>query len=623
MCMICLGTGNFDPSRHSGGPLEGTGSALEDTTQSVDYSTTFVDDYTALLSGQSWTGAETVPTVVTYSFGQTRANDETDSYEPDFVDSYQEFSASQQSMVRDILDDYTAVSGLIFVEDTTGGGDIAFGNYNFALHSTLSGTGFTGFAFYPVRGISGSAVFDSVVGGDVFIDIGAAGGNGYYLLAHEIGHALGLEHPFEGAIQLESGSDNVANTLMSYTGSLSSVRSLGPLDIDAVEQLYGPADFDPSDAGELEGFDYDTSTGILTQIWGSQASAIMGSSVIDQISAGSGDDAVAGLRGNDTLLGQDGSDTLIGGDGDDSLLGGDGTDSILGGAGNDLMGGGAGQDSLWGDDGDDAIFGAADNDSLNGENGNDTLGGASGDDILFGGAGDDELWTASGNDFASGGAGNDTLGGADGNDNLFGGDGDDEVWGSLGNDSAEGNDGNDTLGGSVGNDTLWGGDGVDELWGAIGDDMLDGDAGNDSVGAGAGDDVASGGDGNDTLFGGAGNDTLWGDGDDDLIFAGGGDDLLISGTGDDTLWSGDGADLIYFQRDGGVAPGADVLNDLSATDWIVIDSGIFGGGLTVAQVVANFGADQGADFVLDFGAGNSLTLVGQAGNAVEDQIGLF
>ncbi len=43
-----------------------------------------------------------------------------------------------------------------------------------------------------------------------------AGEHGYTTLIHEIGHALGLKHPHDGAPNLPSGEDNHTNTVMSY-----------------------------------------------------------------------------------------------------------------------------------------------------------------------------------------------------------------------------------------------------------------------------------------------------------------------------------------------------------------------------------------------------------------------
>ncbi len=322
--------------------------------------------------------------------------------------------------------------------------------------------------------------------------------------------------------------------------------------------------------------------------------------------------------GNDDLLGGDGTapafllggeDTFAGGDGDDTAYGGAGDDSLSGGAGDDLLGGGADNDTISGDSGADSLFGAQGDDSLSGGDGDDLLGGSSGNDTLLGGLGDDALWTSDGNDSAQGGAGNDTLGGAAGDDTLSGDAGADELWGALGADSLDGGDGADTLGGSLGQDTLSGGAGNDELWGAADADSLNGGDGADTMGAGQGDDTADGGAGADSLFGGAGDDSLSGGADNDTLFGGGGHDTLSGGAGVDALYGGDGADVFVFSV--GSEDDRLFLFDTDA-DRIEIASAL-AGGRSAAQIIADFGSDQGADYVLDFGGGDRIIFDDQAG----------
>lgn len=70
------------------------------------------------------------------------------------------------------------------------------------------------------------------------------GGYGYETLLHELGHALGLRHPFHEAdevdhIHLSPAQDNTANTLMSYTDVGAPRSTFGPYDIAALNWLYG------------------------------------------------------------------------------------------------------------------------------------------------------------------------------------------------------------------------------------------------------------------------------------------------------------------------------------------------------------------------------------------------
>ena len=66
----------------------------------------------------------------------------------------------------------------------------------------------------------------------------------YENLLHEIGHAIGLKHPFDKSDNsknnhvLSAELDNGANTVMSYTGY--SLEELGRFDIFALQRKYGP-----------------------------------------------------------------------------------------------------------------------------------------------------------------------------------------------------------------------------------------------------------------------------------------------------------------------------------------------------------------------------------------------
>ncbi|MGZ5050970.1 MAG: M12 family metallo-peptidase [Methylobacter sp.] len=126
-----------------------------------------------------------------------------------------------------------------------------------------------------------------------------SGGYGYETLLHELGHALGLKHPFEGSTVLPTAQDTTANTLMSYTSKGGPYSTFNAYDIAALNWLYGGDGL----AGNL---------GIGSSGGGRYW---MGSSSGESISGGSGNDVIKGEAGNDTLSGGAGNDTIDGGSG--------------------------------------------------------------------------------------------------------------------------------------------------------------------------------------------------------------------------------------------------------------------------------------------------------------------
>ena len=212
---------------------------------------TVVSDYTALLQDTSWAGFELSerPMFVTYSFpiSSPTSNADADAMGP-AASTFTTFGAAAQALARQALKEWADACGLVLLEVEPDQGDITFGLYDFSTspYPTDGGIGFNpggnwDFLSYPY--FTDHREFTDL-GGNIMINTDFVTGSSpdYGLLLHEIGHALGLKHPFElraapHDVTLDPLLDNTANTVMSYTGAVPTM--LGEFDKQAVAFLYG------------------------------------------------------------------------------------------------------------------------------------------------------------------------------------------------------------------------------------------------------------------------------------------------------------------------------------------------------------------------------------------------
>ena len=382
-----------------------------------------------------------------------------------------------------------------------------------------------------------------------------------------------------------------------------------------------------------------------------------GTAGADAINANNANNFLTGLGGADTLRGFGGNDTLIGGAGADDMWGGAGFDiasyrtsagavTVILSAPGSNTGDAAGDiirfdvEAIEGTDFNDFLQGNSGVNTLLGGLGNDTLLGGFGNDLLIGGAGSDSINGGDGFDIASyetsssfvrvalwspgtntGDAAGDTINfqvevvrGSEFNDNLQGNTGANIIRGGGGNDLILGGFGDDTLEGGAGADDFGGGEGFDVVsyanavaavrvalfnpalhsGEAAGDniradiEVVAGSAFNDSLEGSTANNNLRGGLGNDRIAGGAGNDTLWGQ------------------AGNDTLTGGTNNDRFVFESGGG----ADVITDFTggagASDLINLIG--FGAAFDTFAEVIGASTQQGANLVINFGGGNTLTL---------------
>jgi serralysin len=123
----------------------------------------------------------------------------------------------------------------------------------------------------------------------------APGGRAYQTLLHELGHAMGLKHPFEGAIVLPDASDSTANTLMSYTNVGGPYSTFSQYDIAALNWIYGK-----DGLGGALGINSDAGGRYIT-----------GTNLADLLAGGAANDTLEGDGGDDTLDGGAGTDTAV------------------------------------------------------------------------------------------------------------------------------------------------------------------------------------------------------------------------------------------------------------------------------------------------------------------------
>ena len=497
---------------------------------------------------------------------------------------FRPLSEAEKTAARQALAAWAAVCGLSFVEVPPDvGGDIRFAAY--AFHGFVAGA--RAYSSPPL-GFHGHADEDDA---DIFLNTEAIApddsfepGNYWFeTLLHEIGHALGLEHPNEGRQKLTAEQDTSAFTVQSYNGTGSTpVQAPGPGDIEAVQYLYGADD------------------GGVTARWDAAARAVVvtgdeaGNALYDTARA----DRLDGGAGHDTLYALAGADTLVGGPGDDTLIGGpdatlalfsaaqsqyrftaepDGTVRVDGPDGSDLLrhvrrvrfadGPAVAVSALpvrrWPEvvrpvpeltaaAGRRFRYQLADDTFLSPEGGRLTWRLRQEDGTALPGWLRFSAATRTLSGTVPAGAADLTLrvtardaAGREAGDgfHLFitaAGGGSVRAAASpvpAARTVVRGNAGNNRLRGKAraeeflcgaGDDDVSAGDGDDIAWGGDGDDEVDGDGGEDVIWAGEGDDYTIDGDGNDQTFGGTGNDTLHG---------AGGDDLVVGGTGADELWS--------------------------------------------------------------------------------------
>ncbi len=563
--------------------------------------------------------------------------------------SAEPFTAAQQDGTRVALAHVAAITGIEFAE--TADGDLA--ELHFARTDTGSG-GFTMGGDIEFDGSGNLVQYDpeAYVWLNRFYTDGAPGSEVYQVLLHEIGHALGLRHPFDGDIVLFPPYDSNDFTVMSYNWVGGVKSEYQELDIAALQWMYG---------GDGLGGEGARASGELMRFGTTGDDSFVGGDGHDYLNGYLGNDTLVGGSGNDLLVGSGGNDVLDGGEGDDRyhveagdvLIDSEGVDTIFVDA-SWVLGPGfenlrlydrnsASPFSATGNSLDNVIAGNDAGNTITGLEGNDTLWGEPGDDLfrMSWGSG-----TSYGDDVIDGGLGFDTIifdaalssVFADGNGAIAGG----------------GQDGAGTVT-FTSTEKIIGGPADDQLTavltqhldGAGGNDLLLGTSGREVLSGGLGEDTLNGAGLTDTLAGGAGSDRFIfdqapGAANADLIadFAGGTDRLVLHGevmpavgvsgrlsAGDPRFFAGPGATsgqddsdrLIYDTSSGQLRYDADGSGS-GAAQRIATLQGAPVIAATDIEIVNGSGGGGGAHVV---GTEGNDSLVGTAGDDTIEGLGGF
>ena len=625
----------------------------------------------ALLFGMKW-GSHTlgVGVALTYSFPTDPA-----AFYSRYGSNEQFFlyplTSSQQSAAISALDKWAEVANLTFtlsVDNVSTVGELRFAQSDVVDDEP----NVAAYAYLPTGGPESGDVWFSPT--RVATNV-VEGGFTYLAFLHEIGHTLGLKHPFEDSPLLPTNQDFYQYTVMAYDALPGNSNAFPwrypttPMlyDVLAIQYLYG-ANMSWHTGDDT--YTYSSNGEYFETIWdagGTDTIAISGSgggvinlrpgsfSELGQpiyysngtvrhdtvaIAYGANIENATGGSGSDTLQGNSLGNILIGNAGDDTIHGDAGTDILHGGPGNDTLDGGSGFDFVSYSDATSAvtvnlaITGAQ---AIGGGQGSDTITGV---EAIFGSSYGDVLTGNSSTNYISGGDGVDILRGSAGNDTLDGGASFDFVDYSNATSAVTVSlavAGAQNVGGGFGSDTLMG---FEAIFGSPYGDVLTGNSSANYISGRDGVDILLGGAGNDTLDGGASFDFVsyadassgvsvslavagaqnvgGGLGSDTLI----GIEAIFGSPYDDTLTGNSSAN--YISGGGGIdilrgSAGNDTLNGGASFDFVDYSDAISGVtvnlAITGAQAIGGeFGSDTliGIEAIFGSSFGDILTGDGNA-----------
>lgn len=337
-----------------------------------------------LQEGTQWSngnGNSAQPVVLTYSFPWSNgaaifASNYSSLNEPS--QGYA-LSTAQQNAVRQALQAWSSVANIQFMEvqeSATNVGDLRFGWTQKQQGSNIAAWAYTPSDWWANAGDVWLA--ESTMSRYTDMADWLPGGAAYSVLLHEIGHSLGLKHPFDGTPVLDQPYDSKQYTVMSYTehpnglgGAPSGANnyqyhSIQPetpmlLDIAAIQHMYGA---NQDSHGGNDTYTIPFGAAVMRTLWDTggedtiDASALTQNAVIDLrpgglsslptlppapswaplfnygannlvIALGTTIENAKGGAGNDTLIGNEANNRLQGHAGDDRIDGMDGLDTAV------------------------------------------------------------------------------------------------------------------------------------------------------------------------------------------------------------------------------------------------------------------------------------------------------
>ncbi|KIK82763.1 M10 family metallopeptidase, partial [Pseudomonas sp. W15Feb9B] len=410
-------------------------------TLSLTSKLTGINALDSLLSGSYWAGVNWPfdgPTKLTYSFIEPNTSYFPTNYSADNeYKSIYSLSGYQKNGIISALATWSAVANITFTQtsdDISNVGDLRFGGYG------LMGNEAAAWAYTPSNTPNGGDVWI----GEPTTDYPIKGTYDYMTYIHEIGHALGLKHPFSASGSnptiLNPALDDVQFTVMSYNNSYS-YQPMTPmvLDILAIQALYG-ANMNWQTGDNV--YSWKAYEPVFETIWDAGGNdTIDASSQADQVDINLNEGTYSKIGLPNVIGGsvfQSGLGIAYGakienaiGSNYNDILRGNSLDNVLnGGTGVDWMYGGAGNDTYYVDNRDDRVY--------------ETGTSASEIDSVFA--------TTSYSLYGYENVENLTLQ-TNANINGYGNDSNNVITGNAGNNILDGYGGADTLIGGAGNDT--------------------------------------------------------------------------------------------------------------------------------------------------------------------------